>query len=337
MNQPQPLLEVKNLVTSFHTEEGVARAVDNVGFRVFAGKTLGVVGESGCGKSVTALSILRLLPKPSGRIEKGEIIYQGKDILKLPVKELYDMRGKEISMIFQEPMTALNPVQKIYKQVDEVIALHFPLRNRDERYRDILSMFKRVGIADPESKLNSYPHELSGGMRQRVMIAMALSCRPKILIADEPTTALDVTIQAQILSLIKELQDEFGMAVIFITHDLGVIAEMCDDVLVMYGGTVVEYASVKDFFRHPLHPYSQGLLSAIPKIDLIPKTLLDTIPGVVPSIYELRTTSCRFANRCSHSQNLCSEKVPPLEVLDSQRQVRCFFWQQASLEFSKEK
>ena len=303
MNE-QVILEVKNLVTAFDTEEGRIRAVENVSFEVKKGQTLGIVGESGCGKSVTALSIMRLLPKPTGIIERGQILFHDNDIATLPAEKMHEIRGYGISMIFQEPMTSLNPVHKIGQQVGEVFQLHFPKMNDKEIREKSVEMLQKVGIPEPVQRMEEYPHQISGGMRQRVMIAMALAGEPDILIADEPTTALDVTIQAQILKLMEALQRDTGMAIIFITHALGVIAEICDDVLVMYAGTVAEKAPVVDLFKNPKHPYTKGLLSSIPRLEGKRKTKLNVIRGMVPSLYEL-PAGCRFQNRCPYAMQGC--------------------------------
>ncbi len=263
----QALLQVSHLATEFQTEQGLARALDDISFEVNAGGTLGIVGESGCGKSVTSLSIMRLLPKPAGNIVQGEVIFNGQDLVTLPADDMHNIRGNRIAMIFQEPMTALNPVYKVGRQLGETLALHNPKMSKSDIYDASIKMLERVGIPAPERRMKEYPHQLSGGMRQRVMIAIALLCNPEILIADEPTTALDVTIQAQILQLLKDLQQETGMAIIFITHDLGVIAELCDRVLVMYGGRIIEQADINTLFDKPGHPYTRGLLKAIPRLD----------------------------------------------------------------------
>jgi peptide/nickel transport system ATP-binding protein len=295
MSNTAPILQVNHLVTAFDTDAGRMTAVDGVSFDVPRGKTLGIVGESGCGKSVTAFSITRLLPQPHGKILGGSILFEGKDLVTLPHEEMRKLRGNDISMIFQEPMTALNPVQTVGKQLAEAILLHEQASPEQVRTRCI-DMMKKVRIPAPEQRINEYPHQLSGGMRQRVMIAMALINTPKLLIADEPTTALDVTVQAQILELIKELQVDLGMSVILITHDLGVIAEVCDEVAVMYAGRIVERASVFDLFKNPRHAYTQGLLESIPRLDSKPKTLLKAIPGNVPSIADFKPGS-RFVPR----------------------------------------
>ena len=321
---PTPLLQVDRLATAFATEEGTVRAVDDVSFDLYPGRTLGLVGESGCGKSVTALSVMRLLPQPAGRIEAGRIRYKGKDILGLGPEALYALRGNQIAMIFQEPMTALNPVHTIGRQVGEVFRLHFEAMDDSAVRRSSTEMLAKVGIPDPAKCLEEYPHQISGGMRQRVMIAMALACRPEILIADEPTTALDVTIQAQILSLIRELQAETGMAVIFITHDLGVIAELCDEVVVMYAGKVAEVAPVTALFDNPRHPYTRGLLTSIPTLATPAKERLRVIDGVVPGPDEL-PPGCRFANRCPHRQAICDQAPPPLETVGADHTAACYF------------
>ncbi|MDY6790120.1 MAG: ABC transporter ATP-binding protein [Thermodesulfobacteriota bacterium] len=324
MNNPV-ILEVKNLVTAFDTEQGRIRAVENVSFAVKKGQTLGIVGESGCGKSVTALSIMRLLPKPIGIIENGEIIFHDKDIAKLPAEKMHEIRGYGISMIFQEPMTALNPVHKIARQLGEVFQLHFPKMNDKEIREKSIKMIQKVGIPEPVQRMEEYPHQISGGMRQRVMIAMALAGEPDILIADEPTTALDVTIQAQILELMEILQRQTGMAIIFITHALGVIAEICDDVLVMYAGQIAEKAPVKELFKNPKHPYSMGLLSSIPRLENERKIELNTIKGMVPSLYEL-PKGCRFQNRCPKAMPRCQIEVPPLKSVGENHLVSCFLY-----------
>jgi oligopeptide/dipeptide ABC transporter ATP-binding protein len=317
------ILQVNNLVTSFDTENGRIRAVDGISFQVERGQTLGIVGESGCGKSVTALSIMRLLPKPAGQIEDGEIIFDGTDVLGLDVRDMYKIRGNRISMIFQEPMTALNPVQKIGKQLAEVYNLHQPQLTKNQVRDASIKMLQKVGISGPEQRLKDYPHQLSGGIRQRVMIAFALACEPDILIADEPTTALDVTIQAQILKLIKELQKDNDMAVVFITHDLGVIAEVCDDVMVMYAGRIAETARVEELFANPRHPYTRGLLNSIPRIDNEPKIKLNTIEGMVPSLHDL-PAGCRFENRCALATEICGQGQPDLETTATGHAVACY-------------
>ncbi len=318
VNKNEKLLEVKGLRTSFFTEGGEVKAVDDVNFNVYRGKTLGIVGESGCGKSVTSLSIMRLIPNPPGRTVGGEILYKGRDLLKLSDSEMRKIRGDEISMIFQEPMTSLNPVFTVGNQIMEAVMLHQNLSRKDARNKAI-EQLQLVGIPSPEKRVDDYPHQLSGGMRQRVMIAMALSCHPQILIADEPTTALDVTIQAQILDLLRHLQEKFGMALILITHDLGVIAEMADEVAVMYAGRVVEQARVGEIFANPKMPYTRGLLNSIPVLTKDPtgkvkKKRLETIPGIVPNMLEL-PVGCRFQERCTYVIDACKEREPDLRVI----------------------
>jgi oligopeptide/dipeptide ABC transporter ATP-binding protein len=307
----EPILQVENLVTGFDTDAGRVVAVDGVSFTVPKGKTLGIVGESGCGKSVTAFSITRLLPQPHGKILGGRILFENRDLTALSPEEMRKGRGNDISMIFQEPMTALNPVQTIGKQLGEAVFLHHPEIEPREALARSLDMLKKVRIPAPEQRLNEYPHQLSGGMRQRVMIAMALINTPKLLIADEPTTALDVTVQAQILELIRDMQQELGMSVILITHDLGVIAEVCDEVIVMYAGRIVERGPVSEIFAKPLHPYTQGLIQCLPKLDHPPKTPLPVIPGMVPSLKDM-PKGCRFAPRCpnKHSDDVSSQRQP---------------------------
>ncbi|MGR3061011.1 ABC transporter ATP-binding protein [Vibrio vulnificus] len=282
------VLSVKNLETEFQTDDGAVQVLHGVSFDVKKGRTLGLVGESGCGKSVTSMSIMGLLPKPYGRVIGGEILYRGKDLVTLPADEMYAMRGDRISIIFQDPMTALNPVHTVGKQLMEVLKLHRPDLDRKARREQALEMLKKVRIPMPEKRLDEYPHNLSGGMRQRVMIAMALACKPEILICDEPTTALDVTVQASILELINELQEETGMAVIFITHDLGVVAEICDDVAVMYGGKIVEYADVFELFDAPKHPYTERLMGLMPSLEHEPKQLVEIKPIDVSKFPEFR-------------------------------------------------
>jgi oligopeptide/dipeptide ABC transporter ATP-binding protein len=324
-----PLLEVRGLKVRFDGEAGPVRVVRGVGFEVERGRTLGVVGESGSGKSVTSLAVLRLLPRPSGVIEGGEVLLEGRDLTRLTPKEMSRIRGARISMIFQEPMTALNPVQTVRQQLGESYELHRPEMSREQVDEASLNMLKEVGIPDPVKRLGEYPHQLSGGMRQRVMIAIALACRPDLLIADEPTTALDVTIQAQILKLIKRLQKEHGMAVIFITHDLGVIAELCDDVAVMYAGQVVERASARDLFRAPKHPYTQGLLASIPRLETKRKTKLTTIEGMVPDFADL-PPGCAFQNRCPLAADVCRAEPPELVSAGEGRLTRCVRWEELS-------
>ena len=327
------ILTIEHLVSAFDLESGRLRAVDDVSFALPKGTILGLVGESGCGKSVTALSIMRLLPKPAGVIEQGSIWLEDIDLLKLPVEEMHHIRGNRISMIFQEPMTALNPVHRIGRQLLEVFELHRPDIGEKSRHAAAVEMLRKVGIPEAQKRMRDYPHQISGGMRQRVMIAMALAGKPDVLIADEPTTALDVTIQAQILDLIKELQQETGMAVIFITHDLGVVAEICDEVVVMYAGQIVESASVKDLYAEPKHPYTQGLLSAIPRLDTPRKKRLLTIEGSVPALSEL-PEGCRFQNRCPHVMDICRQENPDLRYSQTRHWVRCFLYESNSSETS---
>jgi len=320
-----PLLEVDGLVTVFHTDDGVVQAVNGVSFRVEAGKTLGVVGESGCGKSVTAFSIMRLIPSPPGRILAGAVRLRGRDLLQIDEDAMRRLRGNEISMIFQEPMTALNPVYTVGDQIAEAVRLHQKVGKAEAKNRAI-EMLEHVGIPAPRQRVDEYPHQLSGGMRQRVMIAMALSCNPAVLIADEPTTALDVTIQAQILELLKRLQAEMGMAIILITHDLGVVAGTADDVVVMYAGRVVESAPVGDLFAAPRHPYTIGLLESIPRLS-DRKDRLSVIPGTVPSPTAF-PPGCPFHPRCPFQAERCRVEVPVLEPATAGHLVRCHRWRE---------
>ncbi len=317
------LLEVRNLKTCFSTEDGRVNAVDGVSFTIDSGRTLGIVGESGCGKSVTSLSILRLIQKP-GKIESGEVIFGGKDLLKISEEEMRRVRGNEIAVIFQEPMTSLNPVFTCGNQIEEVIRLHRKELSRSEQKKLAIEMLHKVGIPVPEKRYSEFPHQLSGGMRQRVMIAMAISCNPKLLIADEPTTALDVTIQAQILDLMRNLQKDFGAGMILITHDLGVVAETCHDVAVMYAGKIVEYGTVEDIFYRPRHPYTKGLLESIPHFESGQHLeRLKTIPGMVPSLLNL-PPGCRFVDRCLHAQSPCHENSPELSPRESSSREESF-------------
>jgi peptide/nickel transport system ATP-binding protein len=301
----------------------------DISLQLAAGEMLGLVGESGCGKSVTALSVLRLLPQPTLRVDSGEIFFNGTSLLTLNADKLRQLRGNTIAMIFQDPMTALNPVQTIGKQLEEVLLLHRPQWNKQKRRERIIELLERVRIPAPAERLDAYPHQLSGGMRQRVMIAMALACEPQLLIADEPTTALDVTVQAQVLELIKELQRESAMAVLLITHDLGVIAETCQRVAVMYAGRIVEQAGVEELFAQPRHPYTQGLLASLPARAERPQIPLATIGGQVPDI-DARPAGCTFSNRCAWRTDICGE-VPPLNG-DDNHAVACFHWQRIALE-----
>ncbi len=317
------LLNLKNLQTSFYMYEGTAKAVDGISLTINQGKTLGLVGESGCGKSITALSILRLVPYPPGKIVGGEIIFKGKNLLNLTEREMRKIRGCEISMIFQEPMTSLDPVFTIGHEIMESITLHQGL-NKTEAKKAAIGALAIVGIPDAEKRLNNYPHELSGGMRQRVMIAMALSCHPALLIADEPTTALDVTIQAQILRLINEMKAKINASVLLITHDLGVIAEMCDDVAVMYAGHIVEYADIDALFSNPLHPYTMGLNKSIPRLDKNVKRL-DTIKGLVPNLLAM-PSGCSFHPRCNFCFEKCVTESPELKEIDTNHFVKCHLY-----------
>lgn len=322
MQQKELLLQLEDLQTYFYTDDGVVKAVDRVTFEINKGETLGVVGESGCGKSVTSLSIMRLIPNPPGKITGGRILFEGEDLVTKSDAEMRRIRGNEISMIFQEPMTSLNPVFTVGYQIAEAIILHQKL-GRQEALKKAVEMLWKVGIPSPEKRVNEYPHQLSGGMRQRVMIAMALSCNPKLLIADEPTTALDVTIQAQILELMKELKNEFNTAIMLITHDLGVVAEVCERVAVMYAGKVVEYADVQTIFGQPQHPYTWGLLRSIPKLDGNAKRLM-VIDGVVPNPLHL-PQGCSFHPRCRFANAQCREKEPEIRELKSGHSVRCWY------------
>lgn len=306
------LLRVRGLESAFDTERGLLKAVDRVSFSVDRGQTLGIVGESGCGKSVTAMSLISLLPQPAGKILAGEVIFKGEDLQGVSEARLHEVRGGEIGTIFQEPMTALNPVHRIGRQVSEVFRLHMKM-DKKESWEAAIEALRMTRIPSPEVRVGDYPHQLSGGMRQRVVIAMALACKPDLLIADEPTTALDVTVQAQILDLIQGLQEEMGMAAILITHDLGVIAENCDEVVVMYAGRVVERAPVKELFASPLHAYTLGLLNSIPQLSLPPKSELNTIPGMVASLSEM-ASGCRFCQRLGRRSSLGDERPELREV-----------------------
>jgi peptide/nickel transport system ATP-binding protein len=321
------LLDVKNLKTYFFTDEGVVRAVDGVDLHIDKGETLGVVGESGCGKSVTALSIMKLIPQPPGKIVEGQILYNGVNLVDLPANRMRKIRGKEISMIFQEPMTSLNPVFTVGEQIAEALRLHEGLGRREAMAKTV-EMLKLVHIPNADRRVKEYPHQLSGGMRQRIMIAMALSCNPNLLIADEPTTALDVTIQAQILELLNELKAKLRMAVMLITHDMGVIAETAQRVVVMYAAKVAEEAPVGDLFKEPLHPYTQGLLRSIPRIDLAAteRRRLETIPGTVPTLRGNIAPGCRFAPRCPFVKSVCTEKDPVIKEVKPGHKVSCWLY-----------
>jgi len=321
----QSVLDIQDLKTYFFTYEGVAKAVDGVSYRLAEGEPLGVVGESGCGKSVTALSVLRLIPVPPGKVVGGQILFKGQNLLSLPEDEMRKIRGNRISMIFQEPMTSLNPVFTVGNQIQETFRLHQGLSKKDSLEKTV-EMLKFVNIPTPEKCVERYPHELSGGMRQRVMIAMALACKPEILIADEPTTALDVTIQAQILDLMTKLKEELGMAIILITHNLGVIAEMVRRVLVMYAGKIVEEAKTKTLFENPRHPYTLGLLKSIPRLGdkfRFGKIRLNEIPGVVPSLYDL-PPGCKFSTRCPSVMDVCREHAPELKEIGEGHYCSCW-------------
>ena len=315
------LLQIRGLRTSFFTSDGEVRAVDGVTFDIEEGRTMGLVGESGCGKSVTALSVMQLLAKGSGRLVGGEILYKGENLADCDEFRMREIRGNEISMIFQEPMTSLNPVFTVGEQISEAVRLHQKV-GRKEAHERAIEMMRLVKIAEPENRVRDYPHQLSGGMRQRVMIAMALSCNPDVLIADEPTTALDVTIQAQILELLEALQEELQMAILMITHDLGVIAEVADQVVVMYAGRIVEYADTKALFGQPRHPYTRGLLRSIPRLDE-GRERLDIIPGMVPDAHAF-PPGCRFAPRCSLADAHCGEEEPTLAEVADGHWVSCW-------------
>jgi len=320
-----PLLEIKNLRTYFYTEEGTVKAVDGLDLTLHEGETLAVVGESGCGKSVTSLSILGLVVTPPGKIEEGEILFHGEDLLRKSEKEMRKIRGNEISMIFQEPLTSLNPVFTVGRQIMETLTLH---RGMDKRaaHAEAVRLLAQVGIPNPEKAVNDYPHQLSGGMRQRVMIAMALSCEPRILIADEPTTALDVTIQAQILRLLADMKRQTRTSIILITHDLGIVAQVAENVVVMYAGQAVEYGDVNAIFADPLHPYTEGLLKSIPKIGE-KRERLYSIEGMVPS-QKNYPKGCRFAPRCEYATQKCHERKPELMTRQDGRRVRCWRYEE---------
>ena len=317
------LLEIKGLETHFKTDDGWLHAVDGVDISIDRGETVGVVGESGCGKSVTAKTVMKLIDMPPGRIVAGQVLWKGRDLVPLPPEAMQKIRAKEISIIFQEPMTSLNPVYTVGEQIAESLRLHEGLSRKDAMDRAV-QMLKLVRIPTPERRVRDYPHQFSGGMRQRVMIAIALACKPQLVIADEPTTALDVTIQAQILDLLQRLKDEMGMAVMLITHAMGVVAEVAQRVVVMYAGKVVEEAPVKELFAHPRHPYTQGLIRSIPRIDLdaMHKTRLEAIPGTVPKLID-PTEGCRFAARCKHVRAECRQATPPLREVAAGHRVAC--------------
>lgn len=323
------LLDLRNLATRFYTEDGVVHAVNGVSYTLEEGGMLGIVGESGCGKSVHALSIMRLIPSPPGRIEEGEVWFDGRDLLKVSEADMHHVRGAEIAMVFQDPMTSLNPVYTVGFQIMEALKLHQGMDNAQARERagELLAL---VGIPEPFQRLDDYPHQFSGGMRQRAMIAMALSCNPKLLIADEPTTALDVTIQAQIVELVKQLQEKLGMAVMWITHDLGVVAGMARRVNVMYAGYIVEQGDVKDIYGRPRHPYTVGLLGSLPRLDAAPGAQLVSIPGLPPDLIDL-PPGCPFAARCAYAMDQCLEEMPLLEEVEGDSHVvACWRWKQVA-------
>lgn len=317
----EDLLKVRGLKTYFYTYEGVVKALEGINLDIYKGESLGLVGETGCGKSVTALSIMRLIQWPPGKIIDGEIHFDGKDLLKISEEEMRKIRGAEISMIFQEPMSSLNPVFTIGSQIMEAITLHQNV-NKKEAEEKAIEMLNLVRMPDPEKVMKQYPHELSGGMQQRAMIAMALSCRPSLLIADEPTTALDVTVQAQILDVIQRVNKELDSSMLLITHDLGVVAQICDRVAVMYAGYIVEIGTVKQIFKNPQHPYTKGLMNAIPKIHVKTKRL-EVIRGVVPNLIT-PPSGCRFHPRCDHAMDVCKKKVPPVTKVEEGHYVACF-------------
>jgi oligopeptide transport system ATP-binding protein len=323
----EELLQIKDLTTRFYTEDGVVYAVNGISYTLGEGEILGIVGESGCGKSVHALSIMGLIPQPPGKIEKGEVNFDGRDMLKASQNELRDIRGSQIAMVFQDPMTSLNPVFTVGYQIMEALKLHLAMDDKQARERtaELLSM---VGIPDAKQRVDDYPHQFSGGMRQRAMIAMALSCNPMLLIADEPTTALDVTIQAQIVDLVKRLQEELGMAVMWITHDLGIVAEIAQKINVMYAGYIVERGTARDIFKKTRHPYTMGLLASLPRLDEAPGTELVAIPGLPPDLLSL-PDGCPFVYRCMYAVDRCLEEMPPLEQTDGiDHTVACWKWKE---------
>ena len=329
MSERRKVLEVINLETTFFTDDGAVPAVDDISFSIYEGEILGIVGESGIGKSVTSLSVMRLIPSPTGKITSGQILFEDKDLVKLTDKEMRRVRGKDVAMIFQEPMTSLNPLFTIGNQLLEAIRIHHKKWSKQQMRERAIEILKLVGLPRAEALLKDYPHQLSGGMRQRVMIAMALVCNPKLLIADEPTTALDVTIQAQILQLMKNLNDQLNTAVMLITHDLGVVAETCERVIVMYAGQIVEEASVHDLFKKPAHPYTQGLLQSVPDMRF-KKEALYSIPGSVPKPGTIET-GCRFAERCQFAMPRCTTETPELYEAATGQMARCFLLEQAEV------
>jgi len=323
----EPLIKIKDLKTRFHTEDGTVKAVNGVSYSMDVGEILGVVGESGCGKSVHALSIMRLIQIPPGEIESGEVVFDGRDLMQLSEAEMRQVRGRDIAMVFQDPMTSLNPVYTVGFQIVEALQLHKNMDKQEARDR-AAELLDLVGIPGAKQRLDNYPHQFSGGMRQRAMIAMALSCEPKLLIADEPTTALDVTIQAQIVDLVKRLQEELGMAVMWITHDLGVVAEMAHKINVMYAGYVVERGDVQDIYKRTRHPYTIGLLGSLPRLDEAPGTQLASIPGLPPDLVSL-PKGCPFAARCTYRVEQCLEEMPPLAEADGiEHTVACWRWEE---------
>jgi len=317
-----PLLQVRGLETQFFTHDGVVRAVNGISFNLDEGETLGIVGESGCGKSVSMLSLMRLIPQPPGRIVGGEVLFQDRDLLELGESEMRQVRGNRIAMIFQDPMTSLNPVLTIGRQLDEALELHLGM-DKDQARRRTIELLEMVNIPEAGARVDDYPHQFSGGMRQRVMIAMALSCNPQLLIADEPTTALDVTIQAQIIDIIKDLKQDLGMAIIWITHDLGVVAGLVDRVHVMYAGYIVEKAEVHEFYGNPRHPYSQALLRSLPRLDAQTREKLVPIEGLPPDLVAL-PPGCPFYPRCEHKMARCLEENPPLREVEPEHEIACW-------------
>ena len=322
MADDKTLLRVENLNAWFYTEEGIVKALENVSFSVGRGEILGLVGETGCGKAVTSSCIMRLIPSPPGKIIGGKILFEGEDLAQATPERMRQIRGKDIAMIFQDPMSSLNPVFTVGRQVEEAIRVHNPGMSAAQIHERAAEMFKKVNIPDPERSMKRYPHQFSGGMKQRVMIAMALSCNPRMLIADEPTTALDVSIQAQILSLIKDLQKDFGSSIMLISHDLGVIATMAQKVAVMYAGSIIEYGSVRQIFEHPLHPYTQGLLGAIPRLDQA-QEYLEVIPGALPNLLHL-PEGCKFRARCSRATERCARERPTAVEAEEGHEVACY-------------
>jgi peptide/nickel transport system ATP-binding protein len=320
---PETLLDIRGLKTWFKTDDGMVRAVDGVSLHLDRGETLGIVGESGCGKTVTARSVLKLIDMPPGRFEAGQILWQGRDLIPLSADEMDKIRAREIAIVFQEPMTSLNPVYTVGYQIAEVLRQHDKLSAK-QAIQGAVEMLRLVNIPNPQKRVHDYPHQFSGGMRQRVMIAMALSCKPKLLIADEPTTALDVTIQAQILELMQEMKDKLGMSIMLITHAMGVVAETCQRVVVMYAGKVVEEAPVEALFGNPRHPYTQGLIRSIPRVDraAVHKERLEAIPGTVPSLLD-PPVGCRFAARCKYAMDICVREMPPLKEVGPGHRVAC--------------